>query len=253
MTSSRTIAAPPYRTIVFDCDSTLSRIEGIEELARELPQDRSNEIQELTRAAMAGEIPLQDVYGRRLEFMRPSAAAMAQVAEIYWDQRLPHGEHLIAALAFLGKDLRVVSGGLLPCVQPFAERLGFAADQIHAVPTRSDEQGAWLGFDEQSPLARAGGKLELLGAWHGDGDAPLALVGDGSTDLEAAPVCARFVAFMGVALRESVAQAADVVCHEQDMAALLPLLVSPEELQILEHQPEHAPLVARARAILSKP
>jgi hypothetical protein len=33
----------------------------------------------------------------------------------------------------------------------------------------------------------------------------------------------------------------------------LPLLVSAEELQILEHQPEHAPLVARAQAILSKP
>lgn len=249
MSPLRSPAPPPYKTIVFDCDSTLSRIEGIEELAKELTQDWGSEIQELTRAAMAGEIPLQEVYGRRLEFMRPDAEAMARVGEIYWDQRLPHSEHLIAALKFLGKKLAVVSGGLLPCVLPFAERLGFDEQHIHAVGTRCDEQGAWQGFEQDSPLARAGGKLDMLASWQAEGAGPLALIGDGATDLEAAPACARFVAFMAVAQRDSVAQAADIVCNEPDMAALLPLLVSPQELAALENEKAHAPLVARAREL----
>lgn len=249
MTPLRSPAAPPYKRIVFDCDSTLSRIEGIEELAGELNQDWGDKIQELTRAAMAGEIPLQDVYGQRLEFMRPSAKAMAEVASIYWNQRLPHTEHLIAALLFLGKELAVVSGGLLPCVQPFAERLGFAPSNIFAVGTRNDEEGNWIGFDGNSPLARAGGKLEILEEWRANGASPMALIGDGATDLEAAPACARFVAYTGVVHREAVASAADVICDSEDMAALLPLLVSQEELQALEQEPEHAPLVARAHEL----
>ncbi|HIL36047.1 MAG TPA: haloacid dehalogenase [Planctomycetes bacterium] len=249
MTSPRISAAPPYQTIVFDCDSTLSRIEGIEELAKELASDWSPRIQELTRAAMAGEIPLEEVYGQRLKSMRPSAASMARVAQLYWEERLPRTRNLIQALLFLGKDLRVVSGGLLPCVQPFALRLGFLEENIHAVETRCDDQGQWLGFDQESPLARSGGKLEMLGAWHAAGAAPLALVGDGATDLEAAPVCARFVAFMGVAQRDAVAQAADRVCSEADMAALLPLLVSKDELATLEQHAEHGALVARAREL----
>ena len=40
--------APPYGTIVFDCDSTLSSIEGIDELASAEPEA----VAELTRLAM---------------------------------------------------------------------------------------------------------------------------------------------------------------------------------------------------------
>ena len=56
-----------FRTVVFDCDSTLSAIEGIDELAGE----HRSAVTELTEAAMRGEVPLQDVYGRRLALIRP--------------------------------------------------------------------------------------------------------------------------------------------------------------------------------------
>ena len=66
---------PPFDTVVFDCDSTLSAVEGIDELAG----DHSAEVSELTRRAMDGEVPLDQVYGRRLEMIHPKLADLERV------------------------------------------------------------------------------------------------------------------------------------------------------------------------------
>ena len=50
-----------YPLVVFDCDSTLSTIEGVDELA--LRAGVGDEVARLTTAAMAGEVPLDQVYG----------------------------------------------------------------------------------------------------------------------------------------------------------------------------------------------
>src|SRR5258706_8813294 len=63
--------APPFERIVFDCDSTLSRIEGIEELSKARPAAVVAEIAELTAQAMDGRVPLEEVYGRRLQLVAP--------------------------------------------------------------------------------------------------------------------------------------------------------------------------------------
>ena len=65
--SARRPAPPPYATVAFDCDSTLSSIEGIEDLAG----DRLGEVRDLTERAMNGEVPLEAVYGTRLALLRP--------------------------------------------------------------------------------------------------------------------------------------------------------------------------------------
>ena len=67
---------PPYGTLVFDCDSTLSELEGVDELCAIVGVERA-EVEALTHRAMAGELPLEEVYGARLELLRPDAAARA--------------------------------------------------------------------------------------------------------------------------------------------------------------------------------
>jgi len=49
--------------IIFDCDSTLSLIEGIDELGRLAGQE--SEIAALTKRTMDGDLPLESVYERR--------------------------------------------------------------------------------------------------------------------------------------------------------------------------------------------
>lgn len=234
---------PPYDAIVFDCDSTLSEVEGIEELAGE----HRTEVARLTARAMDGELALEAVYGARLKRIQPTIAALERVAAIYLERALPHAADLVRALRALDKRVLVVSGGLLEAVRPFALALGVDAREVHAVPTRHDELGAYLGFDESCPLARAGGKPELLARLvEQPGAARVALVGDGATDLEAAPACARFVAFGGVVRREEVFARAVARCEVKDLAALVPKLLSPEERAALSRSPEHAPLVDAA-------
>lgn len=229
--------------MVFDCDSTLSEIEGIDELAG----PRVDEIAALTARAMSGELPLEAVYGARLELLKPDRAAVERVAGLYAERALPHAAELVAALRALGKRVAVVSGGLREAVEPFARGLGIAEDEVHAVSARFDASGAYAGFDENSPLARSGGKppvVERIVAPSRPGRA--ALIGDGVTDLEAAAAVDRFVAFAGVADRPAVTERASHVVRTPDLAALVFLLFSPDECNRLARDPDHAALIAAA-------
>lgn len=247
--SGRSPSQPPYGTVVFDCDSTLSSIEGIEDLAAGL----EDEIRALTDRAMDGELPLEDVYGARLELIKPSREAVERIGQRYVETALPNARELISALQALGKRVAIVSGGLLQPVRALALHLGIPAAEVDAVGVFFEPGGAYAGFDVDSPLARAGGKLEVLRELEaGEGALPpVALVGDGATDLEAAPACARFIAFGGVIRREAVHAAADATCNKPDLAALLPLLISDSEHATLASLPDHRPLLQAAKDLNS--
>jgi len=240
--------APPYGGVVFDCDSTLASIEGIEELASDAAPELHARIRELTALAMDGRLPLEDAYGARLEALRPNRAQVERIGDLYVERALPHGRELVAALHFLGKHVAIVSGGLLGPVRALGAHFGITRSHIHAVDVHFSEAGEYAGFDATSPLARAGGKLEVIGGL-ANRYAPLALVGDGATDLEAAPVCARFIGFGGVEARPAILRAADAVCLQADLAALVPLLCSPQEQARLAQHPEHAALVTAAQLL----
>lgn len=228
---------PPYGTVVFDCDSTLAAIEGIEELAR-----GNAEVARLTKEAMEGRIALEQVFGRRLALVRPTRADVERIGRLYVESLLPNVAQLVAALQTLGKRVCIVSGGLLPAVLAVARALSIADEDVRAVELSFDAQGRYAGFDERTPLARAGGKLTVLTALRRANER-LVLVGDGATDLEAAPAVERFIAFGGVERRASVLAAARVRCLEPDFRCLAPLLLSPAELATLANSAAHRALI----------
>lgn len=238
---ARNAHGPPYEIIVFDCDSTLSTIEGIEELTASNP-----EIGALTAEAMEGRVPLEEVYGRRLELARPVAADMDRIGHRYRATAVAGAAEVVSALHHLGKSVHIVSGGLLPAVRPFGIHLGVPPEQIHAVDLRFDSGGTYSDYDRGSPLARAGGKRELLEELFPGGG--VVLIGDGATDLEAKDACARFIAFTAVERRSDVVAGADVEVDRADLAALLPHLLSEPELHRLRAAPggPFEGLIARA-------
>ncbi len=239
-------APPPYGTVVFDCDSTLTALEGIDELAA-IAGVPAEEIAALTRRAMQGELPLEAVFGARLERIAPDRAAVEELGRRYVAAALPHARELVDALQTLGKRVFVVSGGILQAVAIFGAELGLARDRLLAVEVFHGRSGDYQGWDELSPLARSGGKLEVLrriaSSERGGG---VALVGDGVTDLEAAPAARRFVAFAGVVRREAVLARAVAQCSSADLSALLPWLVTAEEAEALAERHEQAALVRAA-------
>lgn len=234
---------PPYGTVVFDCDSTLSAMEGIEELGAA----HAAALAAMTRDAMDGRVPLEAVYARRLELVRPGRDDVARIARLYVERRLPHAGELVRALRKLGKRVRIVSGGLRQAVVPLARALGLEERDVEAVDVRFDAAGDYAGFDESSPLARSGGKAVVLARIGAEPEAGrVAFVGDGATDLEAAHLVARFVAYGGVERRPPVFAAARVTCDAPDFAALVPLLCAPAEIAALARDPSFASLLAAA-------
>src|SRR5579885_993873 len=99
-----------FDLIFFDCDSTLSAIEGVDELAR--LKGKEGRVALLTQKAMDGDLDLADVYGKRLKAIRPTRGQLATIEQLYWDRMVEDAREVVSALQFLGKQIFIISGGL---------------------------------------------------------------------------------------------------------------------------------------------
>ncbi len=225
------IRAEGYASVVFDCDSTLASIEGIDELAG----PHAEAISALTDAAMDGTVPLEEVYGRRLEIIQPARQRVEALADLYIERLVEDARETVAALHWLGKDVRIVSGGLFPPVAALAAALGIPDARVAAVGINFDADGAFTGFERSSPLAGSRGKSAVIREW--SLPRPSVMVGDGSTDLEASGETDLFVAYMGVAERPKIAAAADVVLRAESLSPVLALAAGQEDGRRLESSP----------------
>jgi phosphoserine phosphatase len=126
--------------------------------------------------------------------------------------------------------------------------VGIAPEYVAAVDIYFDGEGRYLDFERDSPLARSGGKPDVVSGWHLP--RPSLLVGDGATDLEARSAVDCFAAFMGVAYRPAVARGADVVVGSASLAPILALAATPADRDRLRGSP-WADLLARADGLLA--
>lgn len=246
-----------FRIVFFDCDSTLTAIEGIDELAR--LKGQFDHIADLTRRAMEGGIKLEEVFAARLDLLRPTRADLRRIAQAYRDAIVPDAKDAIAALRFAGCRVYIVSGGLLPAVQDFARSLGLPRQYVRAVPIEFDQlAGQWWRYDQHqyggnpderylafapTPLTETQGKRTIIAEISG-GEKRTVLVGDGVTDLEARDAVKLFVGFGGVVRRERVAAEAAVFIESKSLASIVPLALSKEQIDLLNGT-EHAAVLQR--------
>ena len=206
---------------MFDVDSTLSGIEGIDWLAAQ----RGPEIQAwsaaLTERAMNGQIPIEAVYGERMHAVRPNRAEIEQLGRIYIDRMTDGARELFADLHERGIETVMVSGGLREAIAPLAAELGVDLRHVHAVSIYFDNDGCYAGFEESSPMTRQNGKRLVVGAM--GLEAPVLAVGDGMTDSEMKSVVDGFAAFTGFTNRPPVIERADFVIENFDQLRALVL------------------------------
>jgi phosphoserine phosphatase len=242
-----TISTPSFDFIFFDCDSTLSTIEGIDELAR--MKGKFAEVKAMTDAAMEGEVYLDTVYDRRLEMLSPTHEEVASIDGLYRRTTVTDAAAVIATLSAAGKEVFIVSGGLLAAVRPFGRWLGVPHDHIRAVGLEYDElSGEWWDYlqdqwghrtdveykdSKETPLVESEGKSavvkELLGGRFGRS----LLVGDGVSDLAARDAVDLFVGFTGVVARPHVVAESDVLITGDSLAPLLTLALTEAEMEAL--------------------
>lgn len=210
-----------FRSIVFDVDSTLSGIEGIDWLAARRGPEVEAWSARLTERAMNGEIPIEAVYGERMKAVRPRQAEIDELGRLYVARIAPGAREALAAFHEHEIDLVMVSGGLREAILPLARELGVEEDSVHAVSIYFDKRGGYAGFEEQSLMTRQNGKritVEKMGL-----QGPILAVGDGMTDSEIKPVVDGFAAFIGFTCRQPVVDRADFVVANFDQLRTLVL------------------------------
>ena len=216
----------PIHAIIFDCDGTLSTIEGIDELA--IQNNVGDIVQAITAKAMSDTGINPELYRERLNHVKPSLLQAEQLGSQYFMTRTQDSLEVIKLLQGLGKTIYIASAGINPSVKLFADQLGISATQVFAVDVSFDADGNYQDFDTSSPLASRNGKREIarqLIEKHGS----IALIGDGMNDVVAIDIVTRFIGYGGTVFREKIARLCEYYIQEKSLAAALPLLLTPQE------------------------
>ena len=228
-----------FDLIFFDCDSTLSSIEGIDELAR--LKGKEWRVGLLTEKAMNGDLDLQEVYGKRLQAIRPTRGQLKAIEERYWETIVPDVQAALNALRFLNKQVFIISGGLAEAVRGFGQRLGISPENIRAVEVEYNQlSGDWWRYHEpqtqyrqtyldynEGPLTVTKGKPDIIQELASGKHGRRLMVGDGSSDLATRDVVDLFVGFGGVVSRDRVRRDAAVFIQSESIAPILPLAAGP--------------------------
>ena len=209
------------KLIFFDCDSTLSAIEGVDELARLRGASCFAEIEAMTNAAMDGQVPIDEVFGRRLEIIRPTRAEVDLVAQMYLDQIEPTALATMAAVREAGWTPMILSAGYTEVIEPLAQHLGI--ERIEAVSLQFDAEGNYADYDRDYPTTRNGGKpARILQIKEELAPERIIMVGDGISDLETRDAVDLFVGFGRYVERPKVkAGAAQFIHSLSEMSAFL--------------------------------
>ncbi len=203
------------KLLFLDCDSTLSSIEGIDELARLSDPAIFEEVVNLTNAAMNGEVPLNQVFKKRMEIIRPSFDMVRIVSQFYLDHIVTGAEKLIQHARQHGWTPVILSGGFEPIIRPFADHLGI--EHVEAVPLYFDASGNYAGYGEDYPTTRNLGKNEIIQQWkRATLPEKVIMIGDGTSDLETQPDVDLMIGFGGVVSRDKVKQGASTWITQLD-------------------------------------
>ena len=167
------------RLVVMDMDSTLIRIEVIDELAR--AHGVGEQVAEITRRAMHGELDFDQSLRERVALLRGlDAAVLYQLAA---NLPLTEGaEVLLRVLKRLGYRTAVISGGFSHAAEALQARLGID----HAWANTLEIEGGKLTGRVLGPIVNAQRKADLLEQLAREEGVPLdqvIAIGDGANDL----------------------------------------------------------------------
>jgi len=230
MTSYSWQLTSPISAIAFDCDGTLSTIEGIDELAKK--NNLYETVSTLTAEAMGKTGLTPALYEARLNLIKPRREQVEALAEAYLAHQVTDAQLVIQLLNRLKKSVYLISAGLYPAVKQFGEKLTIPADHIFAVNIQFDEANNYLSYEKTSPLTGNNGKREIVAKLK-DKHAEIAYIGDGLNDISVYDIVTRFIGYGGVFPRENIAARCEYYIRTRSLAALLPLILTTGEYSSL--------------------
>lgn len=208
-------------SIYFDFDSTLARIETLDELAR--ARGVFDDVKQMTDAAMNGEARLEDILPRKTDLIAPSREMIeAFVARVNGEALFtPGAQEIVARLREMGWQIRVLTANFHAVIDPLAQLLGIEAAHVLANDLKFYGDGSYAGIDPASRLLTTNGKGVVLKEERGQETGRVVFVGDSVSDLSCKGVADLMIGFGGVVARPKVRAEADVFVEGPSLLGVL--------------------------------
>jgi phosphoserine phosphatase len=213
------------RLVVLDMDSTLIRIEVIDELAR--AAGVGAEVSRITERAMQGEMDYDESLRQRVALLKGlDVRVLDQIAS---DLPLTEGaETLVRVLKRLGYRIAVISGGFSRAADALKRRLSLD----YAFSNNLEIEGGKLTGKVSGPIVNAARKaelLELIAQLEGVVLDQVIAVGDGANDIKMLEKAGLGIAFRA---KSKLREAADTSLSGSGLDAILYLLgISAREIR----------------------
>lgn len=205
--------------IFFDLDSTLSKIEGMDEIAKW--KGIEDEISEITRKTMAGELDFTESFPSKVATLNASKQELEKLGQRYIETKVDNLHNVLGKLRDLGYQIGIITGNFNPAVDIFAAHLGISKELVFCNELEFDSAGNFKSFNPKQILADSDGKKNQLKLLLDEKiiKGQIIYVGDSTSDMKTREVADKFIGFGGVEVREKVKEEAEFFVY--DMAEIL--------------------------------
>jgi D-3-phosphoglycerate dehydrogenase len=212
----------PKKYFIIDFDSTFTKVEGLDELAKIAlagsPNQESTvaEIKRLTDLGMAGELSFEEALSKRLALLQANKGHIETLVKFLKTKISDSFARNSVFFELCADQIIILSSGFKDFIIPVATDLGVKEENIYANTFTFDDEGNITGADTTNVLAGNGGKVKLVKSLNLDGE--IHVIGDGFTDYEirANGIAEVFYAFVENVKRPNVMEKADYVVKSLD-------------------------------------
>jgi len=149
---------------------------------------------------MNGEIPLEEVFIKRLEIIKPDKKDLQKIADIYLQNITIHADTVIKKLQKANHRVFIITGGYNTCIRKIVQKLKIKhvfANQIIFNP-----DGTYQKLNQTIPLWKNTGKAEIVKQIKQKYPHKTIMIGNSISDLQAG--ADQFICFTGVVARKNV-------------------------------------------------
>lgn len=210
------------KNYIFDFDSTLTSVEGLDVLAEislsKNPEKKEilQEIIKITNLGIDGEISFTQSLEERIKLLN---AKKSDLELLINELRKYVSESVKNNKAFFkeyAKDIYVISAGFKEFIIPIVAEYHIPAERVFANTFEFDKNNAIVGFDKDNPLSKHNGKIECLRNLNLEGE--IQVIGDGYSDYvtKKAGVADVFFAYTENVKRPKTLEKADYIINNLD-------------------------------------
>lgn len=209
--------------VFFDFDGTLVTCESIDSIAEQ--KNILHEVEELTKLAMDGDVPLESIFSKKIGIIAPSRSDIQGSIDLCLQSITPGALETIETLRSHGATLNIISGGFKEVIDVVAETVfGIPSDCVFANSLEFNDDGTYHSIHPSSPCATSDGKPNVIRE-HIKPSTRTIMIGDGMTDAACREVC-EFIGFGGVSHRLPVEAVSPIYIKEMDLTAVLPYILT---------------------------